>query len=193
MARDKGKTLSGGRFMTPRFRINYPHLCTRISADAEFDANRYTCQAVWDTDQVDLSLLEKLISDCALSAGHKRGYKSPLRDDHDYDESCVFANIKYYAQRGRPVVIWGDKTPVESDDEIIPGSYARAIVSAYAYDQRGNKGVLLSIESVQCLGGGTRFVGGAAAAVAKRAEEEFGEEEVYDTAEPDMDDDDDNL
>jgi len=77
---------------------------------------------------------------------------------------------------------------LEKDEDIIPGSYGQAIISFFAFDQRGNKGVICCLESIQCLGGGKRFVGGMAAAAAKMAEEEFEEGEVLDTEENDEED-----
>jgi hypothetical protein len=184
--KDKGKSLANGRFMTPKFRINYPCVCTRRGPDEEYDPNRYTVQAVFGED-ADLSMIEKAIEECAKKAGFKKGWKSPLRDgDEEYGEGTTFANLKFYGKRGKPVVLWADKTPVESDEEIIPGGYGRAIVSVFAYDKNGGKGVSIAFESLQCLGGGKRFVGGAAAAAAKMAEEEFDDSsDMGDTVEED--------
>jgi hypothetical protein len=186
--KDKGNILNNDRFMTPKFRLNYPNLCTRRGADEEYDPGRYTVQAVFFPDEVDLSLLNAQIDACAKAAGYKKGWGSPLKENEEYGDDVQIANLKYYAKRGKPVVIWADKTPVESDEEIIPGSYAKAIVSFFAFDQKGNKGVICSLESIQLLGGGKRFVGGGAAAAAKRANEEFEETELEDTADPDEDD-----
>lgn len=188
--KDTGKLLSNGRFMTPKFRINYPCLCTRRPETEKYDPGRFTVQAVFFPEEADLTLMKAQIDACAKAAGHKKRFKSPIVDDEDYGDDVERANLKYYAKRGRPVVVWADKTPVETDEEIIPGSYARAIVTFYAYDKEG-QGVLCSLESIQCLGGGTRFVGGGAAAAAKAADEEFESCEMEDTAEPDEEDDDD--
>jgi hypothetical protein len=192
--KDQGKILNGDRFMTPEFRLNYPNLCTRRGQDEEFDPGRYTVQAVFFPDETDLSLMASQIADCAKKAGYKKGWSSPIKENEEYGDDVQIANLKYYAKRGKPVVIWADKTPVESDEDIIPGSYAKAIISFFAYDQKGNKGVICTLESIQLLGGGKRFVGGGAAAAAKRADEEFEEEEYEATAENDEDDfDEDDL
>jgi len=185
--KDKGKILNNDRFMTPKFRLNYPYLCARRPEESKYDAGRYTVDAVFFPDEVDFSLMEKLIAECAKAKGYKKGWRSPLKDKDEYGEDVQVACLKYYNKRGKPIVIWADKTPVESDEEIIPGSYARAIVQFFGYDEKSD-GVGMSIDSIQLLGGGKRFVGGGAAAAAKQAAEEFEECELEDTADPDEDD-----
>lgn len=198
MAVDKGKMLNNGRFLTPVFRINYPKVCTRIPEDAEYDPGRFTVQAVWnDNDDLqkakqrtaDLSLLEKMVDECAKKAGHKKGWRSPLNDGDEkgYSDESTVANLKAYKMK--PTVVWADKSPIEDDDDITPGCFARAIISCFAYDQKGNKGVTLTLDSIQILGGGKRYVGGAAAAAAKQADEEFDQEDFGDTEEADEEDD----
>lgn len=189
MAKDQGKELRDDRFMLPKFRINYPCVCKRRAEDEEYDPGRFTFQAVFFPEETDLSKMEKIIEGYAKMAGLKKGWKSPLKGDDAYGEGVQVCNPKFYFKRGKPIVLWADKTPVENDEDIIPGSYGKSIVSFFAYDEKGNRGVGMSFESLQCLGGGKRFVGGASAAAQKRAEEEFEEEEYLDTAENDDEDD----
>jgi len=188
--KDKGRVLKDGRYMTPKFRINYPCVCTRRAADEEYDPGRFTVKAVFFPEESNLSILKNAAEECAKKAGFKKGWKSPFSENEEYGEGAEVANLKFYGKRGKPVVLWADKTPVESDEDIISGSYGKAIVSFFAYDKNGGKGVTLVLESIQCLGGGKMFVSSGADAAAKRAKEEFEEEDYSDTAENDEDDED---
>jgi hypothetical protein len=191
MKRQAVKTLKDGNFLLPKARINYPRVVTRIGADEEYDAGNFSAQMIWEDEKVDLSILEKEIEKVAKKAGLKKGYRSPLRDgeerdgDDGYGEGTTFAKVKAY--KIPPKVVWGDKSRVESDDEIIPGSYVNAIVSLFAYNKNGGKGVSLVLQALQCLGGGTQLISAGGGRNDALAENEFEETEVEDTEEPDDD------
>jgi len=185
------KVLENGHFLLPKGRINYPRVVKRIGADEEIDAGQFSAQLIWEDEKADLSILEKEIEKAAKKLGLKKGYRNPVRDGEEfeerdgYGEGVTFAKVKAY--KTPPKVVWADKSPVESDDEIIPGSYVKAIVSVFAYNKGGGKGVSIVLHALQCLGGGTRLISSGGGRNDALAESEFEEAEIEETEEPDDD------
>jgi hypothetical protein len=191
MKKQEVKVLQNGYLMLPKARVNYPRVVTRIGKDEEIDAGHFSVQLIWNTEKVDLSVLEKAIEKAAKDEGLKKGYRNPLRDgeeregDDGYGEGIVFANVKAY--KVPPRVVWADKSPVESDDDIIPGSYVRAIVSTFGYNKNKGKGVSIMLHALQCLGGGTRLISSVGGQNSVLADNEFDKVEAEETEEPDDD------
>jgi hypothetical protein len=193
--KDKGKMLGEGRMLTPKFRIDWPHVCERRPKDAKYNAGKFDCTAIFEIDKTDFSLLDKLVQDAA-PVGIKR-YKKPLRlgdDERDGDDG--YENTKFCtlsAQKYKPTIMRADKTIIDDDDEIIPGAYCRAVISAWSYT-KDNNGVALNLHALQYLGGGKRIVhdndGGANSGL---ADEAFDESEFEDVEDSDYDDGDDEF
>jgi hypothetical protein len=59
----------------------------------------------------------------------------------------------------QPGVIDAGKARLMSDDDFYSGCYARATVTAYAYDKSGNKGVAFGLQNLQKLADGEAFSG----------------------------------
>lgn len=100
-----------------------------------------------------------------------RQYKSPLRPCEDYavegnDGTLVykagmmaggtFVNLKNERQPG---LVNPDGTICTKADAVYSGCKGRALVRAFGYDQKGNKGVSLSLQHFQKTGDGERIDG----------------------------------
>ena len=194
MKKDKGKMLGDGKLLTPKFRIDWPHVCERRPKDAKINPGRYDCVAIWEKSKTDFTLINKIIEEAATTLSKR--YKRPLRsgnDDRDGEdgyEDTKFATLS--ASKFKPTVLFADKSEVEDDNQIVEGSYARAVISAWHYDNE-NKGVAFNLHALQCLGGGTRLEKDGDGGNESIADEAFDETEMEDTEEFDDDDDDIDL
>jgi hypothetical protein len=102
----------------------------------------------------------------------------PLRTDVDekgYPEGSTFFNarttrrpqiVSRYAdpKTGKPMVIDEDAaTEPGGQHEMYPGCQVKALISVYAYDVKGNRGVAFGLEGMQRWDEGERLGGGAPA------------------------------
>jgi len=80
---------------------------------------------------------------------HMEGYNGP---------NVVFASM---TTKQKPGLIRADKSPITKDDQsdFYAGCYARATVTAYAYEKAGNKGVAFGLHNVQKIRDGESFSG----------------------------------
>lgn len=92
--------------------------------------------------------------------------RSPFRDGAEkgelegYGDGVIFVNA---SSKQQPGIVDAKLQRVMSRDEFYAGCYARATVTAYAYDQKGNKGVAFGLHNLQKLRDGERLDGKAAA------------------------------
>lgn len=95
--------------------------------------------------------------------------KSPFRDQGErkkqndagqwvlpdgYAEGAIFINLK---SKQKPGVVNQNVEEIIDSSEFYGGCYARASVNAYAYDQKGNKGVAFGLGNIQKIKDGDPF------------------------------------
>lgn len=167
MANDK-------KVVTPPFRVTFPSLFEKRGFDGPDDPNaKYSVCAVFDPESFgpeESRAWKRLlaIADAAAVEAFKKplkqlgdGYKKPLRDGADkehlegFGPGLVFCNLTTYQ---RPGVVGRDLQPILDPEEIYPGCYARATVTAYSYNNVG-KGVAFGLHNVQKLGEGENLAG----------------------------------
>lgn len=96
---------------------------------------------------------------------NRAGYRDGDLKDSDGYEGCMYLNA---ANKARPRVLDRDKTPlVAADGRPYSGCYVNAVVTVYAYDNKG-KGIGFSLGGIQFLRDGDAFAGGGVA-----SEEDF--------------------
>lgn len=100
-----------------------------------------------------------------------KGLKTPFRDAGEKSDdwqgfqdgmTFVRASSKY-----QPGVVDASLNPITDRKELYSGCYARASVVAFAYDNRGNKGVSFALNNIQKLRDGEPLGG------MRRAEDDF--------------------
>lgn len=99
--------------------------------------------------------------------------KKPIRDpeaegrDGAEYEGMMFANAKTNAKKGRPGVILKNGTkltdPDEIQDAVYSGCWAHVSVTAYYFDNSGNKGIALALNNVMKQKDDDRLDGSVAA------------------------------
>ena len=78
-------------------------------------------------------------------------------DLKEYDGYAGHMSIKA-STKSRPLLVDKDRTPVVEDDGVLyAGCYVNAVVSVYAYDVSGNKGITAALVGIQFSRDGDAF------------------------------------
>lgn len=92
----------------------------------------------------------KLLENPNFKGGIRKGEEKDL---DGYGPGCLFAAA---SSQNRPGLIDKDRQPILSEEDFYPGCWARATVTAYAYDNK-SKGVAFGLQNLQKLGDGESF------------------------------------
>ena len=154
MANEKRATL-----VTPEGRASYVNILTPRKNDLSGE-DEYSMVLIFPqgTDLKPLRALAESTARAKWPNGLPQGLKNPVRksDDLDekkdgYDPGTYFITVKCSASRGRPGIVDADRNEVIDPQKVYSGMYARAEVTCYAYDRKGNKGVAFGLNHVQIL------------------------------------------
>lgn len=78
-------------------------------------------------------------------------------DLKDYDGYEGHMSIKA-STKTRPILVDKDRTPVTEEDGVLyAGCYVNAVISIYAYDAQGNKGITAALTGIQFVRDGDAF------------------------------------
>jgi hypothetical protein len=165
------------RIITPEFRVSYPHLF-KAQAPPKSDNLKFSITMLFPktSDLMGVSPdgkprgLKTVIKQAKQNKwGDKKFWPANLvscvkdGDDEEYAENEGYKGhwiIK--ASTGedqRPSVVDRDMTPIENPAVVYPGCYARAYISAFAWDGPRDSGVSFSLDHVQKLRDGKSFSG----------------------------------
>lgn len=159
------------KLTTPMFRAAFANVFKSRAAEEgakpKFSVSMIFSDEAVETPQfkklkkaIDALLKEKFGS---LPAKQFAKLKHPLRDCEEkddldgYDEGHTFASA---SSLHRPGIVDRDRNQiVEEDEEFYSGCFARATVSLYSFDSKGNKGVAIGLHNLQKLKDGEHFSG----------------------------------
>lgn len=179
--------------MTPSFRVSYPHLFKPKKNDLN-QKDEYSCVALFPKG-TDLTNLKKA-AQAALEEkwGKDKAkwpalLKSPFRDQGErakfddatgkkvlpagHEEGAIFMTLK---NEHRPGVVDQNVQDIVDSSQIYAGCFCRATIRAYAYDQKGNRGVAFSLQNVQKIKDGDPLSGRT------RAQDDFAPVAMEETA-----------
>ncbi len=166
------------KVITPKAILSYPHL-HEPQPGMNGGKAKYSAALVFPAG-TDLKALAEAVAAAAeakwpgkaqkmLQSG---ALKSPFRkgEEKEYAAGSVFINVRTETKpgvvsaqadpaTGKPAAIPADKIRTE----LYPGCYVRASVTAFAFDNSGNKGVSFALNNIQKLGDGDRLDGRVAA------------------------------
>jgi hypothetical protein len=151
---------------TPVFRVSFPAMFEAKSFQE--GEPKFSLVMIFDS-KADIKAMRKLANDAAhekFGAKLPANLKSPFRDGKEkahlqgYGEGTIFATA---SSKQKPGLVDQRVQPIIDRDEFYAGCYARATVTAFAYDQKGNKGVAFGLNNVQKIRDGERFDGRTAA------------------------------
>jgi len=161
------------KLVTPEFRVSYPNIFKARKNDLN-GREEYSVVALF-AKGADLKALQDL---CLAALTEKFGadqkkwpanLRTPFRDQADrgktndagkvvlpdgYEAGAKYVNFK---SNQRPGLVDRAAQPILDSSEFYPGCYARATVTAKAYDQAGNRGVSLYLQNLQKTRDGQPF------------------------------------
>ncbi len=110
------------------------------------------------------ALVEKFGEDKSKWPCPPEKMKTPFRDQGDrekdgklpqgYEKGAIYLNLK---SNQKPGLVDSNVQPILDQSEFYGGCWARATVQAYAYDQKGNRGVGFGLLNIQKLKDDTAF------------------------------------
>jgi len=152
------------KIVTPEFRVSFPALFEPKGFEGQDP--KYKVNMLF-SKSTDLSSLKKLANDAILEkwpTKEKRptNIRTPFRDgdkdkaDQDGYQDCIFVAA---TSKMKPGVVDSELNPILDAEEMYAGCYARASITAYAYDKMGNVGVAFGLQHVQKVKDGEPFSG----------------------------------
>lgn len=154
------------QIVTPKFRVSFPAVFQPRAA-VEGQEKKYSITMLFPKT-ADLTALRQLVAEAiagkwgADKAKWPKGLRLPFRDgaEKDYDgyQDTTFCSA---TSKLKPGVVDSQVQPILEPSEFYGGCYARATITAYAYDVSGNKGVALGLRNIQKLEDGEPFSGGS--------------------------------
>lgn len=164
--------------VTPKFRVSFPQVF-EAKHDMSGNGPFYSIQMLFPKD-TDITELKRLF---AATAKAKFGddwkdkvTKIPFRDGDEKTweshKGHIFVNAK---SKYQPGVVDQNLKDIISPSDFYGGCYARATVTAYAYDTAGNKGVAFGLQNIQKMADGEPLNGRT------KAKDDFGVIEGYDS------------
>jgi len=161
MGNEKVKTVG---VMTPEFRVSFPNVFKPKKNELSGE-DEYSVQALFPKG-CDMSGLKAAAEAAVVKkwGADKSQWPSNLRtpfrlqDERakvvegkkvmppGHEEGAIFLNLK---SKQRPGVVDKSVQPIIDETEFYSGCYARATISAYAYDAKGNRGVAFGLGNIQ--------------------------------------------
>lgn len=155
----------GTTAVTPMFRVSYPNVFKPRMNDLN-GKEEYSVMAIFPKG-ADLSALKEAAANAMAKkfgpdkTKWPKQYRSPFRDQQDRakeDEAgnlvmpeglvagAIYLNLR---TNQKPAVVDQNVQPILEEKDFYAGCYARAKIGAYAYDNKGNKGVSFGLQNIQ--------------------------------------------
>ena len=165
---------------TPEFRASFPALFKAESYEG--GKEKYSIVMVFPkkTDLGPMKAAAKVVAQTTWPNGFPANLKTPFRDGADKGELEGFGPDTIFITAStirKPGLVDRQLQNIIEPERFYAGCYARATVSAFTYDVKGNKGVSFGLHNVQFLRDGEPLAGGT------KAEDDFeaveGEEDMF--------------
>lgn len=153
------------KVVTPVFRASFAHVF-KSHAFSEKNEPKYSVVMLFDKSE-DISGLKKL----AAAAVEKKwpdkekrpqGLRNPFRDgDVEKPNLSGYAGTIFVTatSKQKPDVVDQNMDVIIDPEDFYSGCFARASVTAYAYDNMGNRGVSFGLQNLQKVKDGEAFTG----------------------------------
>jgi hypothetical protein len=156
--------------LTPKGVLSYPNLFHPASME-EGGEKKFSCTLLFSPEAMETPQFAALKAAAAAAAKEKwaSGLPSSLRnpfrqavEKDGYKEKFtgwMFINISSKQRPGIVRIDGNGTVPIIDENEIYPGCVVIASVGAYAYDQRGNRGVAFGLNNILKVADGERIAG----------------------------------
>lgn len=153
--------------LTPEFRVSFPSVFTpQRPPDGSTGEPKYRVTMLFGKKQ-DITSLKQIANAAAVKkwgadkAKWPKGLRSPFRDGSEKDYEGYGADTVFCSasSKMKPGVVDQKVQPIIEPNEFYGGCYARATITAFAYDKAGNRGVSFGLRNVQKTRDGEPFSG----------------------------------
>jgi len=150
------------RVITPMARLSYPNLFV-ATAVKEGDEKKFSCELIFGkgADLTKLRAAAKAAATKKWPSNMPKNLRSPFRNGDaregkkGYDDGVIFIGAR---DKSKPEIVIGrEKLPCEDPSKVYGGCYVIASVTAFGYDQTGNKGVAFALNSLWVIKDGEPF------------------------------------
>ena len=152
---------------TPEFRVSYPNVFKPKMNDLS-NKEEFSLVALFPKG-ADLSKLKKAVDEAiakkwgADKSKHPKNLRLPFRDQAEriddakskgkpapagYEPGAIYLNLK---SNMKPGLVDAGMSEIIDETAFYAGCFARASVSVYCYDQKGNRGVSIGLQHIQKL------------------------------------------
>lgn len=154
---------------TPKFRVSFANVFHAREVEYEDGTKgdaKYSLVMIFDED-ADLRKMERLVEqtikeNAAMFNNKLKSVRRPFRDAEEKDDLEGFEEGKIFASASsqyRPGIVDKDLTMITDQEDFYSGCYARATVTCYPYNKKGNKGVAFGLQNLQKLADGEQLSG----------------------------------
>jgi len=150
--------------VTPEFRASFPAVFAPRAIDPTQEA-KYSIVMLFPK-ATNINALKLLVKEALIAkwggdqTKYPKGLRLPFRDGDTMDKEETKGMVVCSAtSKQKPGVVDQKVQPILEPSEFYGGCWARATVTAFAYDKAGNKGVALGLRNVQKVKDDTPFSG----------------------------------
>lgn len=161
------KKTVGDKVITPVFRVAFANVHKPRGMEHEdgtVGEPKYSIVMIFDKEE-DLSAMKRLVKKAAVDrwgTNLPRNMRQPFRDGSEKDETPGFSDDVTFATAStfyKPGLVDKNRDVILDEEEFYSGCFARASVTAYTYDKKGNKGVAFGLHNLQKVRDGERLGG----------------------------------
>lgn len=169
------------KVITGMVRFSYVNIFRSRAFQEGQDAKYSICLLIPKSDKKTIAKIEAAVKEATEAGvaekwGGKlpKNLKTPLRDGDEEraDEAPEYAGMMFLNanNKSKPGIVDADLNEILDPDEVYSGSWGRASINFFAYDNHGNRGVGVSLNNIQKLRDDERLGGSRAS-----AESDFGD------------------
>jgi hypothetical protein len=155
------------RITTPKFRAAFANVFKPKAFEGQDPKYSITMLFPKNTDmKVFKDIIEKVATEkWGPKAKWPKGLRNPIRNGDEKSDLQGYEGNFYISasSKDRVGLVDQKREDIISPSEFYSGCYARATLTAFAYDKAGNKGVSFGLQNIQKLADGESFSGRKAA------------------------------
>lgn len=152
------------KLMSPEFRVSFPAVFEPVIYGES--KPKYSVVMLFDksVDLLELKNIAKKAVEAKWPDPEKRpkNLRNPFRDgDAEKPDVPGYENVTFVnaSSLQKPGLVDANVQDIIDESEFYAGCYARATLTAYAYDTKGNKGVSFGLQNIQKIRDGDPFSG----------------------------------
>ena len=152
------------KVMTPEFRVSFPAIFQAVSFEGKPPKYKLNMMFPKGTNLDAMKVIAKAAIEKKWpdEATRPKGLRNPFRDgDIEKPDWPEYADTIFVSasSKMKPGLVDQNVQPIIEESEFYAGCYARATVTAFPYDVKGNKGVAFGLQNVQKTKDGEPFSG----------------------------------